>query len=145
MYKLRIKDKHSLVDLATYGTRARKKIHSEILIGDKACQSAFKEGDILDANATFNLIQDTCGQNAITKYADQQEAQLKKLAKIVYDDQDTVGNLDQKVDDLKQEQEQDIATVEQHIQQAKDEVTDYFSIRNRFVYDGPEENLMIIR
>ena len=74
MYKLRIKDKHSLVDLATYGTRARKKIHSEILIGDKACQSAFKEGDILDANATFNLIQDTYGQNTVTKYIEKQEA-----------------------------------------------------------------------
>lgn len=74
MYKLRIKDKHSLVDLATYGTKARKKVHSEVLIGEKTCQPAFKEGDILDANATFNLIQDTYGQNTVTKYIEKQEA-----------------------------------------------------------------------
>lgn len=145
MYKLRIKDKHSLVDLATFGTKARKKIHSEVLIGEKACQPAFKEGDILDANATFNLIQDTYGQNAITKFVNKQETQINNLSKIVYDNDEKVGQLDQKVDNLEQKQEQDIVTVEQHIQQVKNEVIDYFSIPNRFVYDGPEENLMIIR
>lgn len=74
MYKLRIKDKHSLVDLATYGTRARKRIHSDVLIGTEQDPKMFKEGDILDANATFNLIQDTCGQNTISKYVEKQDA-----------------------------------------------------------------------
>ena len=101
--------------------------------------------DILDANATFNLIQDTCGQNTISKYVEKQDAQINKLTKTVYDGQERVNELDKKVDELEEKHEQDIATVEQHIQQTKDEVIDYFSIRNRFVYDGPEENLMIIR
>lgn len=51
-----IKDKHPLVDLTKFGTRARKTMHPDVLIGTypKGC-AFFKEGDILDANATVHL------------------------------------------------------------------------------------------
>lgn len=58
MYTKNIKSRYSLVDLATYGTNARKNVHSEVLIGDHAPFPIFNEGEILDGNATFNLVQD---------------------------------------------------------------------------------------
>lgn len=45
-----------MIDLTTYGSRSRKKIHSDVLIGEHPIDSLFKEGDILDANATLNLV-----------------------------------------------------------------------------------------
>lgn len=66
MYNPRLKSKESLVDMSTYGTDSRKRMHSTVLIGDH-CEyhPMFKEGDILDANATLNLIQDTYNENKI--------------------------------------------------------------------------------
>lgn len=57
MNNLRFKDKHPLLDLVKYGTRARKLMRPEVLIGDHDPNCAmFKDGDILDANAVLNLI-----------------------------------------------------------------------------------------
>lgn len=57
MNKLGIKNKHSLRDLAHYGTESRKDMHPDVLIGDHPTNVPFfREGDILDANATLNLI-----------------------------------------------------------------------------------------
>lgn len=57
MFQPCIKDKHSLIDLAKYGTLARKKVHPDLLIGNYPIGlNWFKEGDILDANAVHNLI-----------------------------------------------------------------------------------------
>lgn len=174
MYKPQIKDKHSLVDLATYGSKSRRKIHSEVLIGEHPYPPIFKEGDILDANATFNLIQDTYDQekinDALSKFVDKQEAELHELEERVYKNQETtnealeemdeklteglevvaeckekVDQLDEKVDQLEEKHDQDIATVEQHITEAKNEVIEYYSIPNRYAYDGLEENLFVIR
>ena len=66
MYNPRLKSKESLVDMSTYGTDSRKRMHSTVLIGDyDEYRPVFKEGDILDANATLNLIQDTYDENKI--------------------------------------------------------------------------------
>lgn len=174
MYKPQIKDKHSLVDLATYGSKSRRKIHSEVLIGEHPYPPIFKEGDILDANATFNLIQDTYDQekinDALSKFVDKHEAEFHELEERVYKNQEImnealeemgekiddaletvaeceekVDQLDEKVDRLEEKHEQDIATVEEHITEAKNQVIEYYSIPNRYVYDGPEENLFVIR
>ena len=68
MYIPQIKDKHSLVDLTRYGTRARKHIHPDVLIGNYPEQHPlFREGDILDGNATFNLIQCAYDQDRVYK------------------------------------------------------------------------------
>ena len=167
MYKPQIKDKHSLVDLATYGSKSRRKIHSEVLIGEHPYPPKFKEGDILDANATFNLIQDTYDQekinDALSKFVDKQEAELNELEERVYKNQEAtnealeemdeklteglevvaeckekVDQLDEKVDQLEEE-------VDEKIADAKEEVIEYYSIPNRYAYDGLEENLFIIR
>ena len=55
-FNLCIKDKHALTDLARFGTQARKHMHPDVLIGNHARCPSFKEGDILDANATYDLI-----------------------------------------------------------------------------------------
>jgi hypothetical protein len=62
MNNLRFKDKHPLLDLVKYGTRARKLMRPEVLIGDHDPNCAmFKDGDILDANAVLNLILNYAG------------------------------------------------------------------------------------
>ena len=59
MYNPRLKDKRALIDFARHGTKARKASHPNVLIGDYCAECFhFKEGDILDANAVINLIQD---------------------------------------------------------------------------------------
>lgn len=67
MYKTYIKDKHSLVDLARYGSKSRKNVHSDVLIGEHPPFPMFKEGDILDANATLNLVNCIYDQGKIYK------------------------------------------------------------------------------
>lgn len=167
MYKPQIKDKHSLVDLATYGSKSRRNIHSEVLIGEHPYPPIFKEGDILDANATFNLIQDTYDQekinDALSRFIDKQEAELHKLEERVYKNQEitnkaleetdekliegleVVAECKEKVDQLDEKVDQLEEEVDEKIADAKEEVIEYYSIPNRYAYDGLEENLFIIR
>lgn len=72
MYIPQIKDKYSLVDLTRYGTRARKHVHSDVLIGGHPPIPMFKEGDILDGNATFNLIQSSYDQDRVYQMVSQE-------------------------------------------------------------------------
>ena len=61
---LGIKNKFPLIDLARYGTLARKNIHPDLLIGNYPIgHNQFKEGDILDANAVWDLI--LCNNDAL--------------------------------------------------------------------------------
>lgn len=54
---LGIKKKQALKDLAQFGTSARRDMHPNVLIGNyPPSHPVFKEGDILDANATLNLV-----------------------------------------------------------------------------------------
>jgi hypothetical protein len=52
---LHLKDKYPLLDLATLGTRARRYVRPSVMVSDEK-YGVFKEGDILDANATYQLI-----------------------------------------------------------------------------------------
>lgn len=52
---LHLKDKYPLLDLATLGTRARRYVRPDVMVSDEK-YGVFKEGDILDANATYQLI-----------------------------------------------------------------------------------------
>ena len=54
---LHIKDKFKLTDLASLGTRARKYVRPYVMISD-AEEGIFHEGDLLDANATYNLVEE---------------------------------------------------------------------------------------
>ena len=58
-FKIGIKDRHPLIDFAYYGSKARRHAHPDVLIGEHCAHPLFKEGDILDANAIFNLIKCT--------------------------------------------------------------------------------------
>lgn len=55
---LHLKDKYPLLDLATLGTRARRYVRPNVMVSDEK-YGVFKEGDILDANATYQLIKQT--------------------------------------------------------------------------------------
>ena len=77
-----IRYKVPLIDFARYGTEARKITRPDVLVGEYDIRCPlFKEGDILDANATFNFIQGLCqdgqmfemldeGRNKITERLD---------------------------------------------------------------------------
>lgn len=117
MYNPKLKDKHSLVDLATYGTEARKSVHSDVLIGDypRECP-VFKEGDILDANATLNLIQDAYCQGKVFEVFSK-EGQI--IAKRLDDIESTVKEnntvLSDRIIDLEDKQQEDINRLKSNI------------------------------
>lgn len=54
---LHIKDKFKFVDLATLGSRARRYVKPYVLVADPN-HGMFGEGDLLDANGTYNLIKE---------------------------------------------------------------------------------------
>ena len=58
-FKIGIKDRHPLIDFAYYGSKARRHAHPDVIIGEHSPYPLFREGDILDANAIFNLIKCT--------------------------------------------------------------------------------------
>lgn len=51
---LHIKNKFELVDLVKFGTQARKYVKPYVMFSDSS-NGIFKDGDMLDANATYNL------------------------------------------------------------------------------------------
>lgn len=51
--------KYKLIDLVSRGSRARSKVDSDLLIGESS--NGYRYGDILDANATAQLISDSVG------------------------------------------------------------------------------------
>lgn len=48
--------KYDLKDLISPGSRARREVRSDLIVGDTS--NGYGEGDILDANATKELISD---------------------------------------------------------------------------------------
>ena len=163
MYNPQIKNKWALVDLAKYGTRARKSIHSDVLIGEHPPRPIFKEGDLLDANATFNLIQDSYDQGRVYKILSSQIQQVEetvqankeevdeainKLEGVGIEDIRTINSsidrLNQlistygiELEQLRNKQQLDVTAINREL--------DAFAASNRFVYDGREENLFIIK
>lgn len=163
MYNPQIKNRYALVDLAKYGTKARKHVHSDVLIGDHPPYPIFKEGDLLDANATFNLIQDSYDQGRVYEILSSQieelENQLKAVERQVSTDK---RETQEAIDEIVRVHNQDIQNLSSEVQQntwditdCNDKITqlknyvdrelDAFAISNRFVYDGREENLFVIK
>lgn len=74
---LGIKKKHALKDLAQFGTAARKDMHPNVLIGNyPPSHPVFKEGDILDANATLNLVLQNRGKGGDSDIDSEQMAEM---------------------------------------------------------------------
>ena len=117
MYNPRLKDKHSLVDLSRYGTESRKSVHPDVLIGDypRECP-AFKEGDILDANATLNLIQDTyCCGKVFEVFSREGQVIAKRLDDVEDAIEETNTTLSERITNLEGKEEEDINKLKQHV------------------------------
>lgn len=114
MYNPRLKDKHSLVDLARYGTEARKSIHPDVLIGEHCVKCPpFREGDILDANATVNLIGDTLNCCEVFQTFDEEGQRIaERLDNLEQTQSENYTELSDKVDSLTETHEQDIARLD---------------------------------
>ena len=114
MYNPRLKDKHALVDLARYGTEARKSIHPDVLIGEHCVKCPpFREGDILDANATVNLIGDTLNCCEVFQTFDEEGQRIaERLDNLEQTQSENYTELSDKVDSLTETHEQDIARLD---------------------------------
>lgn len=93
---LGIKNRHPLRDLAHFGTDARRHMHPDVLIGNyPGNRPLFREGDILDANATFNLILD----NKTDANVDGLESRIKKTEKDIKDNYNALTGRLQNLED----------------------------------------------
>ena len=139
MYIPQIKEKHSLVDLARYGTRSRKNIHPDVLIGLHPYPPVYKEGDILDANAVLNLIDSSDPgknkkyeelANSVKRNKEQAESWIQGIS-------DREEQLENVVEELGQKQEQDVQDIKRYVAEEVDKA------KAIIVYDGDDENLLI--
>lgn len=114
MYNPRLKDKKALVDLARYGTEARKSIHPDVLIGEHCVKCPpFREGDILDANATVNLIGDTLDCCEVFQTFDEEGQRIaERLDNLEQTQSENYTELSDRVDSLTETHEQDIARLD---------------------------------
>lgn len=116
MYNPQIKDKYSLIDLTRYGTKARKHVHSDVLIGTHPPFPLFKEGDILDANAVLNLMQSAYDQDKVYKILSERIDEVEEAVNdnfyAVHEDIRTVQT---SVTDLETKHDQDIRNVKYYV------------------------------
>lgn len=137
MYIPQIKEKHSLVDLARYGTRSRKNIHPDVLIGLHPYPPIFKEGDILDANAILNILNNTKvgkGFEDLSNQIKRNKEQTENLVKTVLDREENLENV---VEELEQKHDRDIQDVKQYV------VSEVDKAKAIVVYDENDENLLV--
>lgn len=89
---LDIKDQLGFIDLATYGSQARKEVHSKVLISATK-DRLFSVGDILDANAVYQLLQKYVrgGGNPDTDYGYTSIGRFDTLAE--FEEQRNRGNI----------------------------------------------------
>ena len=94
-------DRHPLIDLTNYGSRSRRKIHSDVLIGWHPSFPIFKEGDILDGNAVFNLIQAFNDQGGISEDISKQIQESEERTNARIDDLSvSINNSVQEINDV---------------------------------------------
>lgn len=138
MYIPQIKEKHSLVDLARYGTRSRKNIHPDVLVGVHPYPPTYKEGDLLDANATLDLIKNLYGQGKVYETLETQikrnKAQAEQSIKQLLDKEE---QLEETVAELEEKYDPDIQNIKQYVAQEIDKA------KTMIVYDDHDENLLI--
>lgn len=141
MYNPQIKDKYSLIDLTRYGTKARKHVHSDVLIGVHPPYPLFKEGDILDANATFNLIQNAYDQSKVYKILSTRIDEVEETVRNIDVDfesvREEIEQTEQSVVELERKHDRDIQDAKRYVDQEIDKAT------AKVVYDELEENLLV--
>lgn len=116
MYNPLIKEKHELVDLSTYGSESRRKIHSDVLVGHHGRKPLFKEGDILDANATFNLIRKMYNKDLLLdSLSEEGSAVSTRVTDLESDLEQYKQLINGKVLDIVQQHEDDIARINSSI------------------------------
>lgn len=100
---LGIKDKYPLIDFAKYGTKARLRMHPDLLIGSHPiCKQLFKEGDVLDANAVYNLIlanNDALGVTTFNRRLEDVENSLVDTQEAVRDNREAIINKAQELEE----------------------------------------------
>lgn len=116
MYNPQIKEKHNLIDLAKYGTESRKSIHSDVLIGTHPDKPLFREGDILDGNATLNLIQGAYNEGKVFEVFSKEGQKIAtRLDNIEQSTSDNYNELSQQVSDLQEQHNIDITRLNSNI------------------------------
>lgn len=116
MYNPQIKEKHNLIDLAKYGTESRKSIHSDVLIGTHPDKPLFREGDILDGNATLNLIQGAYNEGKVFEVFSKEGQKIAtRLNNIEKSTSDNYNELSQQVSDLQEQHNIDITRLNDNI------------------------------
>mgnify|MGYP002623452562 CR=1 FL=1 len=125
MLNRRPNKKHKLVDLARYGTEARKDIRPNILIGRYNTESPiFKEGDILDANATLNLITDTFDEGKVFEvFSKEGQIIAERLDTLESDVQDNNDQLSTRIDTLAEKQDSDITRLREDVKAIEDNIS----------------------
>ena len=116
MYNPQIKEKHNLIDLAKYGTESRKSIHSDVLIGTHPDKPLFREGDILDGNATLNLIQGAYNEGKVFEVFSKEGQKIAiRLDNIEQSTSDNYNELSQQVSNLQEQHNIDITRLNDNI------------------------------
>lgn len=116
MYNPQIKEKHNLIDLAKYGTESRKSIHSDVLIGTHPDKPLFREGDILDGNATLNLIQGAYNEGKVFEVFSKEGQKIAiRLNNIEQSTSDNYNELSQQVSNLQEQHNIDITRLNDNI------------------------------
>lgn len=116
MYNPQIKEKHTLINLAKYGTESRKNIHPDVLIGTHPNKPLFKEGDILDGNATLNLIQGAYNEGKVFEVFSKEGQKIAtRLDNIEQSTSDNYNELSQQVSDLQEQHNIDITRLNDNI------------------------------
>lgn len=134
---LHIKDKLALVDLATLGSKARRYVKPDVLISDSH-GAPFIKGDMLDANATYNLIQsalENIGEGVNIKNdidgLKEKVSILENLTEILKDQIEEIKNSDGSAD-IPDDLLDDIDDLKQDVQKLKDLIlnTEQSSVKN---------------
>ena len=117
--------KHKLVDLARYGTQARQDVRPNILIGRYNTECPiFKEGDILDANATLNLITDTFDEGKVFEvFSKEGQIIAERLDTLESNVQDNNDQLSTRIDNLAEKQDSDITRLREDVKAIEDNIS----------------------
>ena len=93
----------------------------------------FKEGDILDANATLNLVNCAYDQGKVYK------SLSAKIDSVKEEVTESINQCSSEIQQVAEKQEQDVQELKEYIDTEIERTT------IRLVYDDTEENLIIIK
>lgn len=117
-----IKNRIPVINLARFGTESRKDIRPDLLIGlYDICNPAFKEGDILDANATLNLIKKLFNNESIFEMIHDEGRTILKR----------VNDIQQVTDENSEEVAQQINDIHTVLEQMQQQISDLQAAVNK--------------